>query len=113
MRDISASVDEMTYWAEHDANLAGILIPPVCADGRLLDNPDLHPLFQRAQNLDIPILVHGGVLRAPHGPGAVELDHAGFIIRAVDAGGMTAIGRLSRRFDPSAPSRDMKPQLDA
>jgi predicted TIM-barrel fold metal-dependent hydrolase len=96
MRDIRASVDELTYWAEHDANLAGILIPPVCADGRLLDNRDLHPLFERAQNLDIPILVHGGVLRAPHGPGAVELDHAGFIIRAVYQpwGGMTAISAL-------------------
>lgn len=96
LRDIRATVAELTHWADRDANLAGILIPPLCPDGRLLDNPELHPLFQRAQELDMPILVHGGVLRAPHGPGAVELDHAGFIIRAVYQpwGGMTALSAL-------------------
>lgn len=96
MRDIAASVRELTEWAERDNNLAGMVIPPVCPGGRLLDNPDLHPLFQCAQDLDIPILVHGGVLRAPNGPGATELDHAGFIIRAVYQpwSGMTAIGAL-------------------
>ena len=96
MRDIAASARELTEWAERDNNLAGVVIPPVCPGGKLLDNPDLHPLFQRAQDLDIPILVHGGVLRAPNGPGAIELDHAGFIIRAVYQpwGGMTAISAL-------------------
>jgi uncharacterized protein len=96
MRDIRASGDELAYWADRDANLAGLLMPPLCPDGRLLDNPDLHPLFHRAEDLDMPILVHGGVLRAPNGPGAVELDHAGFIIRAVYQpwGGMTALGAL-------------------
>jgi predicted TIM-barrel fold metal-dependent hydrolase len=96
MRDIAATVRELTHWAERDDNLAGVVIPPLCPGGRLLDNPDLHPLFQHAQELDIPILVHGGVLRSPNGPGAAELDHAGFIIRAVYQpwGGMTAIGAL-------------------
>jgi predicted TIM-barrel fold metal-dependent hydrolase len=96
MRDMHATVQEMTRWREEDANLAGVVIPPVCPGGRLLDNPDLHSLFARAQDLDLPILVHGGVLRAPNGPGAIELDHAGFIIRAVYQpwGGMTAIGAL-------------------
>jgi predicted TIM-barrel fold metal-dependent hydrolase len=96
MRDIAASARELTEWAERDNNLAGVVIPPVCPGGKLLDNPDLHPLFQRAQDLDIPILVHGGVLRAPNGPGAIELDHAGFIIRAVYQpwGGMTAVSAL-------------------
>jgi predicted TIM-barrel fold metal-dependent hydrolase len=96
MRDMQTTVQEMTHWREKDANLAGVVIPPVCPGGRLLDNPDLHPLFACAQDLDLPILVHGGVLRAPNGPGAIELDHAGFIIRAVYQpwGGMTAIGAL-------------------
>ena len=96
MRDIPASVNEVTHWAEKDANLAGVLVPPLCPDGKLLDTPDLHPLFQRAQELDLPILVHGGVLRSPHGPGASELNNAGFIIRAVYQpwGGMTAISAL-------------------
>lgn len=96
MRDIRTSVDELTHWAKQDTKLAGVIIPPVCPGGRLLDTPNLHPLFRCAQELDIPVLVHGGVLRAPHGPGASELDHAGFIIRAVYQpwSGMTAIGAL-------------------
>jgi uncharacterized protein len=96
MRDVQATVQEMTHWREKDANLAGVVVPPVCPGGRLLDNPDLHPIFARAQDLDLPILVHGGVLRAPNGPGAIELDHAGFLIRAVYQpwGGMTAVGAL-------------------
>ncbi|TMA82090.1 MAG: amidohydrolase [Deltaproteobacteria bacterium] len=96
MRDIGASIQEVTHWAEQDSNLAGVLVPPLCPDGKLLDTPVLHPLFERAQDLDLPILVHGGVLRSPNGPGATELDHAGFIIRAVYQpwGGMTALSAL-------------------
>jgi predicted TIM-barrel fold metal-dependent hydrolase len=96
MRDMRATVQELTNWAEKDTNLVGVLVPPLCPGGRLLDNPDLHPLLQRAQDLDLPILIHGGVLRSPNGPGAIELDHAGFIIRAVYQpwAGMTALGAL-------------------
>jgi len=91
-----ATVQEISHWCEKDTNLAGIVIPPLCPNGRLLDNPDLHPLYQQAQDLNLPILVHGGVLRSPAGPGATELDHAGFIIRAVYQpwGGMTAMSAL-------------------
>lgn len=96
MRDIGATVKELGYWAEKDANCVGVLIPPVCPGGRLLDNPDLHPLFRACEELALPVLVHGGVLRSPHGPGATELDNAGFIIRAVYQpwGGMTAVSAL-------------------
>ena len=96
MRDLRATVQEITDWSEHDSKFVGVLVPPLCPGGTLLDTPDLHALFQRAQDLDLPILVHGGVLRSPHGPGATELDHAGFLIRAVYQpwGGMTAIGAL-------------------
>ena len=96
MRDIRASVTELTASAKKDGNLVGVLVPPVCPGGKLLDNPDLHPLFQTCQDLDLPILVHGGVLRSPNSPGAIELDHAGFIIRAVYQpwAGMTAISAL-------------------
>jgi hypothetical protein len=96
MRDVAATTSELTYWAERDANLAGVLLSPVCPNGRLLDNPDLHPLYQRAQDLDLPILIHGGVLRPPYTPGARELDNAGFIIRAVYQpwAGMTAVSAL-------------------
>lgn len=83
MRDIPGTIQELTYWAEQDTNLVGVLVPPSCPEGRLLDNPDLHPLFRRAQELDLPILVHGGVLRSPNSAGATELTNSGFIIRAV------------------------------
>jgi predicted TIM-barrel fold metal-dependent hydrolase len=96
MRDIPASIAELTYWAEKDSNVVGVLIPPACPDGRLLDNPELHPLFQRAQDLDLPILVHGGVLRPPYTAGATELDNSGFLIRAMYQpwSGMAAVGAL-------------------
>ncbi len=96
MRDIPETIRELAYWSEQDTNLAGILVPPSCPDGRLLDNPDLHPLFRRAQELDLPILVHGGVLRSPNSAGATELNNAGFIIRAVYQpwAGMTAVSAL-------------------
>jgi hypothetical protein len=96
MRDVRTSVEELTYWAERDSNLVGVLLSPSCPDGRLLDNPDLHPLYQRAQDLDLPLMIHGGVLRPPYSAGATELDNAGFIIRAVYQpwAGMTAISAL-------------------
>jgi uncharacterized protein len=96
LRDIAASVEELTYWTERDENLAGWFIPRACPDGKLLDNPVLHPLFQRAQDLNMPLMVHGGTMRPPLTPGATELDNAGFMIGAVyhGWGGMTAVGAL-------------------
>jgi predicted TIM-barrel fold metal-dependent hydrolase len=62
----------------------------------MLDNPALHPLYQRAQDLDLPIMVHGGVLRPPYTAGATELNNSGFILRAVYQpwAGMTALSAL-------------------
>ena len=96
MRDVPATVAYTKYWAERDQNLVGIFMPRACPDGRLLDNPDLHPIFQVAQDLDLPIMVHGGTLRPPLTPGATELDNAGFLINALyhGWGGMTAISAL-------------------
>ncbi|MPZ14235.1 MAG: amidohydrolase family protein [Chloroflexi bacterium] len=96
MRDVAWTVQELTYWAERDNNLIGVLLSPRCPNGRLLDNPDLHPLYQRAQEIDLPILVHGGVLRSPLTAGATELDNSGYLIRAFYQpwAGMTALGAL-------------------
>jgi len=96
LRDVSTAVAEVTDWAERDPNLVGIYLTPVCPNGRLLDNPDLHPLFQRAQDLDLPMLVHPGVMRSPLTPGALELDNAGFLIRSVynPWAGQTALSAL-------------------
>jgi hypothetical protein len=96
MRDVPASIEELTYWAEHDSNLVGLQVSPSCPDGTLLDNPALHPLYQRAQDLDLPLMVHGGVLRPPYTAGATELNNSGFILRAVYQpwAGMTAMSAL-------------------
>ncbi len=96
IRDVPATVEELTSCAERDLNLVGVLVSPSCPDGSLLDNPLLHPLYERAQDLDLPILVHGGVLRPPYTAGAVELDNSGYLIRAVYQpwAGMTAVGAL-------------------
>ncbi|HEY3118524.1 MAG TPA: amidohydrolase family protein [Chloroflexota bacterium] len=96
LRDVAASVSEVTHWAERDQNMVGVLVPPSCPDGRLLDNPNLHPLYERCQDLDLPILVHGGVLRPPYTAGATELNNSGFLLRAVYQpwAGMTAVGAL-------------------
>jgi len=76
--------------------MVGLLLSPACPNGRLLDNPELHPIYERAQDLDIPILVHGGVLRPPYTAGATELDNSGFLLRAFYQpwAGMTAVGAL-------------------
>jgi predicted TIM-barrel fold metal-dependent hydrolase len=96
MRDIERTVGELSYWAESDDNLVGLLLSPACPNGRLLDNPDLHPIYERAQDLDVPILVHGGVLRPPYTAGATELDNSGFLLRAFYQpwAGMTAVGAM-------------------
>ncbi len=96
MRDPRATVEELTSWAKRDDNLAGLFVPRACPDGRLLDNPDLHPIYACAQELDLPLYIHGGTLRPPTTPGAFELDNSGFLINAVYHawGGMTAMGAL-------------------
>ncbi|MEA2641577.1 MAG: uncharacterized protein QOF51_2971 [Chloroflexota bacterium] len=96
MRDIARTVEELTYWAERDDNVVGVLLSPSCPDGRLLDNPDLHPLYRASEELDVPILVHGGVLRPPYTAGATELNDSGFILRAVYQpwAGMTAVAAM-------------------
>ena len=96
MRDVPRTIAELTYWAERDENLVGLLFSPACPDGRLLDNPGLHPIYERAQELDVPIFVHGGVLRPPYTAGATELDNSGFLLRAYYQpwAGMTAVGAM-------------------
>jgi predicted TIM-barrel fold metal-dependent hydrolase len=68
MRDIPGSTAQLRYWAEQDENFAGMFISRVCPDGTMLDNPNLHPLFELSQDLDLPIWVHGGANRPPYTP---------------------------------------------
>src|SRR6185295_7412576 len=54
MRDVPAGVAEVRYWAERDPNLVGVYVSPQAPGGKLLDNPDLYPLYDAAQSLDLP-----------------------------------------------------------
>ena len=68
MRDIPKTIAQLDYWTRNDPYFAGLQIPRTCPDGRMLDNPDLHPLYAASQELDMPLWVHGGANRPPFTP---------------------------------------------
>lgn len=95
MRDIPATISDLTYWAERDDNYAGVFLPRLFPDGRLLDSPDLHPLWERSQDLDLPIWNHGDPNHPPLQPGYAALDNTNFARQVLKGwGGMTALGAL-------------------
>lgn len=96
MRDVVSGVAEVRHWATRDPNLVGIYISPQAPEGKLLDNPDLYPLYEVAQELDLPLLAHGGTARPPYGPGTFDLGGAWFLLHsfANPWAGMAALGAL-------------------
>jgi predicted TIM-barrel fold metal-dependent hydrolase len=96
LRDVQSGVAEVTYWADRDPNLVGIYISPQAPGGKLLDNPDLYPLYEVSQDFDLPLLAHGGTARPPYGPGTFDLDGAWFLLHsfANPWAGMAALGAL-------------------
>jgi predicted TIM-barrel fold metal-dependent hydrolase len=96
MRDVASGVAEIQYWAERDYNLVGIYISPQAPQGKLLDNPDLYPLYEAAQAFDLPLLAHGGTSRPPYGPGSFDLDGAWYLLHSFGNpwAGMAAMGAL-------------------
>ncbi len=96
MREPADGVKEIEYWADRDPNLVGIYISPQAPEGKLLDNPDLYPLYEAAQHFDLPLLAHGGTSRPPYGPGSFDLDGAWFLLHsfANPWAGMAALGAL-------------------
>ena len=68
MRDMNESIAQLRYWAKEDPHFAGVHLPRACPDGRMLDNPDLYPLYAACQELDLPLWVHGGANRPPLTP---------------------------------------------
>ena len=96
MRDPEASCEEIRYWAETDMNMVGIYMPPQGPDNMLLDNPTLFPVYGLAQDLDLPILLHGGTARPPYGPGTFDLQGAWFLQHGLGNpwAGMSAMGTL-------------------
>ena len=96
MRDVASGVAELKYWAERDPNLVGVYISPQAPGGKLADSPDLYPLYDAAQRLDLPLLAHGGTARPPYGPGTRDLDGAWFLLHGFSNpwAGMAAMGAL-------------------
>ncbi|MEE9606959.1 MAG: amidohydrolase family protein [Myxococcota bacterium] len=68
MRDLPTSIAQLQYWAKEDPHFAGMHLPRACPDGRMLDNPDLHPFYAACEELDLPVWVHGGSNRPPFTP---------------------------------------------
>jgi len=68
MRDIPKTIAQLESWSKEDPHFAGLQIPRACPDGRMLDNPDLHPLYAASQKLHMPLWVHGGANRPPFTP---------------------------------------------
>ena len=96
MRDPESAVAEMRHWAEADANMVGIYFSPQGPDNMLLDDQRLHPIYAVAQELDLPILAHGGTARPPYGPGTFDLQGAWFLQHGLcnPWAGMAAMGAL-------------------
>jgi predicted TIM-barrel fold metal-dependent hydrolase len=96
MRDARAASQEITYWAEADPNMVGIYLPPNGPNNMLLDDPGLHPIYETAQELDLPILVHGGTARPPYQPGTFDLRGAWFLQHSLSNpwAGMASVGAL-------------------
>jgi predicted TIM-barrel fold metal-dependent hydrolase len=95
MRHIAATCEDLTYWAERDTNYAGVFITRRLPDGRLLDSPDLYPLWDRAQELDLPIWIHGDPDHPPITPGYDSLEWHAFARGVLKGwGGQTAMGAL-------------------
>ena len=68
MRDMPESIAQLEHWAKEDPHFAGMHLPRACPDGRMLDNPDLYPLYAACEELDLPMWVHGGANRLPFTP---------------------------------------------
>ncbi len=96
MRDTQAAVKEVQYWAAKDPNLVGIYMPPNGPHNMLLDDLNLHPLYAAAQELDLPLLIHGGTARPPFQPGTFDLRGAWFLQHSLSNpwAGMAAMGAL-------------------
>ena len=68
MRNVPEAVAQLQHWAKEDPHFAGMQVSRACPDGRMLDNPDLYPLYAASEELDLPLWVHGGANRPPMTP---------------------------------------------
>ncbi len=80
MRDIDAGVKEIRRAAQ-SPTMVGLYLSGHM-DEKLLDHPSFYPLWAEAQDLDLPIAVHGGTARPPYGIGSFEMGSNWFIQHA-------------------------------
>ena len=95
MRDPREACEEIHRWAE-DKTMVGIYMPPNGPDNMLLDDPTLMPIYQVAQDLDLPVLIHGGTARPPYQPGTFDLQGTWFLQHGLSNpwAGMASMGAL-------------------
>ncbi len=96
LRDPLESVRELKAWANKDQTLVGIYLPPNGPDNLLLDDQRLYPLYQAAQEHDLPLLIHGGTGRPPFQPGTFDLRGSWFLQHGLSNpwAGMASMGAL-------------------
>ena len=95
MRDPLEACEEIRRWAE-DKTMVGIYMPPNGPNNMLLDDPALLPIYQVAQDLDLPVLIHGGTARPPYQPGTFDLQGTWFLQHGLSNpwAGMASMGAL-------------------
>ncbi len=96
MRDPNEAVREIRHWAKKDPNMVGIYMPPNGPNSMLLDDMTLHPIYAAAQDLDLPVLIHGGTSRPPYQPGTFDLRGTWFLQHSLcnPWAGMASMGAL-------------------
>ena len=96
LRDARTAASEIRRWAKEDDNLVGVYFSPQGPDNLLLDSSTLYPIYEAAEETDLPILVHGGTARPPFGPGTFDLRGAWFLQHGLGNpwAGMAAMGAL-------------------
>ena len=96
LRDARTAASDIRRWARDDENFVGIYFSPQGPDNLLLDSRSLYPIYEAAEETNLPILVHGGTARPPFGPGTFDLRGAWFLQHGLGNpwAGMAAMGAL-------------------
>ena len=79
MRDVQRGVTELRRCAS-EPNVVGMM-RFMSLDDKLADHPDFYPLYEEAQDAELPICLHGGADRPPYAPGRAELGNNHFLIQ--------------------------------
>ena len=96
MRDVAAGVAEIRHWANATRTSSASTSRRRRPTASCSTIPTCYPLYEVAQDLDLPLLAHGGTARPPYGPGTFDLDGAWFLLHsfANPWAGMAALGAL-------------------